>query len=93
MMSTIWLRATASAGLILLLTAGSAAAQSTGYGAAQGVSGAPGGGVGVSSSGGPTAAELPFTGLDVTLVLIAGGILLLLGLGLARANRGSAPRR
>ncbi len=78
---TQWLTA-ATVSFLTLLATGTAHAQSTGYGAAQGVStgGDPG-------SGGDAAGQLPFTGLDMTPVLIIGVVLLLAGLALARASR------
>lgn len=73
-----WSTATFAVVLTWILT-GSAHAASSGYGSAQGVS--------TGGDGGGGAGELPFTGLDMTPVLIVGVVLLLVGLGLARASR------
>jgi hypothetical protein len=48
---------------------------------------APGGGTTVSASGGGSSGSLPFTGLDVALLVGAGGLLLAVGVGMRRLTR------
>ncbi len=81
---TTWLSAI-TATLFLWLGAGSTAvAASTGYGAAQGVGG--------GGTPDPTV-QLPFTGLDMAPLLVAGLVLLFIGVALARIERKRSTHR
>lgn len=82
---------TTTSSFIVLAFAPSAAAQSAseGYSAAAGAQSVapPGQAVAVAEDSG----ELPFTGLDLSLVAIGGGLLLLLGVALRRRSDSAPP--
>ncbi len=75
-----WLGATALTLLVMAYGCGTAVAASTGYGSAQGVSG---------GDSADQSSQLPFTGLAVTPLIIAGLVLVALGAALVRRDHGT----